>query len=201
MSIVIGLTGSIGMGKSTTGAMFTQLEIPVSGSDIEVHDLLSRDEALIREVAREFPEARGSGEIDRRKLGATVFEDPQKLRRLEEILHPQVLKRHRAFIQKNKHEKMVVLDIPLLFEAKFENLCDYTIVVKCDEETQRKRVLARPGMTEERFQKIQTQQMSPSEKAARGDYILETGEGKGHTFRELVKVLKSICEKEGVEYA
>lgn len=200
--IVIGLTGSIGMGKSTAANMLRDMGVPVHDSDAAVHELLAPGGAGVEAVAAMFPDCRDkdAGGIDRRKLGAAVFGDAGALRALESILHPLVREQQQSFIraQQRAGAAMVALDIPLLFETGAEARCDYTIVVSAPAAIQRQRVLARPGMTEEAFEKRLAQQMSDADKRARADFVVQTGIGMAHTRQELAQVLRTIKKQKGL---
>jgi dephospho-CoA kinase len=191
---VIGLTGSIGTGKTTTAAMFRRLQIPVHESDQEVHHLLKHDQDVIKEVAHSFPTCVLSGQVDRFALGNLVFETPRALKKLEDILHPKVRARHKAFIKKHQDlgTSVVVLDVPLLFEANYALMCDTVIVTTCPPDLQKERVLQRAGMTLEKFSQILKSQLSSIEKQQRGDSILDTSHGQPDAFRQLRLILKNI---------
>ena len=197
--IVIGLTGSIGMGKSTAANMLRDLGVPVHDSDAAVHELLAPGGAGVAPVRAAFAGVydKATGGIDRKALGRAVFGDPERLRALEGILHPLVQQSQQAFIRAQQRAgiKIVAMDIPLLFETGAEQRCDYTIVVSAPYEIQRQRVLARPGMTEEAFQQRLAQQMSDADKRARADFVVQTGIGLAHTRQELAQVLRTIKAK------
>lgn len=196
----IGLTGSIGTGKTTTAQMFRRLGVPVHESDQEVHRLLAQDRDVIQSVRSLFPTCLKNGQIDRLALGLIVFDEPHALRDLEALLHPKIRERHTAFIKTHSHQNtpVIVLDIPLLFEAGYEAMCDTIIVTTCTPSLQRDRVLQRPGMILEKFKKILDNQFSSVEKQQRGDFILETSYGRRDTFRRLRSILEKIrqdCEQ------
>ncbi len=192
--IILGLTGSIGMGKSETSKMFRRLGVPVFDADATVHDLMSRGGRAVAAVAAAFPGAVKDGAVDRVALGAQVFGKPDQLRRLEGILHPRVGALQRRFLMQSARQRlsMVVLDIPLLFEGRGEEHCDVTAVVSAPAAIQRQRVLARPNMTEEKFRHILKQQVADVVKRQRADFILPTGLGKHYTLR-YIKNLITIC--------
>lgn len=192
--IIIGLTGSIGMGKSTCGAMLEQCGVPVHESDHAVHDLLSGDDETIDAVIDAFPSL--SRPINRADLGAIIFHDKDKREMLESILHPRVQDRQNAFIkaQRAKGLKIVALDIPLLFETSAETRTDYTAVASAPFHIQSTRVLNRPDMTEDKFANILARQMPDSEKRKRADFILPTGLGKAETMKAIKKMLAAIKE-------
>lgn len=186
--IIIGLTGSIGMGKSTTASFFEQAGIPVTSADAIVHDLY-RSEA-VAPVEQAFPGVVSDGEIDRQKLSSRLMNDPAGFRKLEAIVHPLVRAREQAFVTaagRNGH-KACLLDIPLLYETGGEERVDKIVVVTCDPEIQKQRVLARPGMTEEKFAAILARQMPDAEKRARADYVIDTGLGL-EAARQAVKTV------------
>jgi dephospho-CoA kinase len=175
--IIIGLTGSIGMGKSTTAKMFAEAGIPVNDADAVVHDLY-RGEA-VGPVEHAFPGTVKEGVVDRQELSRRLAGDPAALRRLESIVHPLVRKREADFLAQHRalNSDMVLLDIPLLFEAGGEARVDVIVVVTCDPQIQRERVLARPNMTEEKLDMILSRQMPDAEKRKRADFLVDTGHG------------------------
>ena len=165
--IILGLTGSIGMGKSTAAVTLKRLRVPLFDADRVVHRLLAPGGAAVDPVARLFPDVRGAkGGIDRSLLGRRVFGDAEALSWLERIIHPMVEEREKKFISyaRARREPIVVLDIPLLFESGSERRCDYVLVVSAPRLVQRQRVLRRPGMTEERLAVILSNQMPDREK-------------------------------------
>jgi dephospho-CoA kinase len=172
---ILGLTGSIGMGKSAVAAMLRRSGVPVFDADAAVHELQGAGGALIGPIEREFPGTTGPGGVDRAKLGAAVFGDPAALGRLEGIVHPAVAEMRRAFLADNEAAPLIVFDIPLLFEKTGGAGLDAVAVVSAPAETQRERVLARPGMTPERFEQILALQVPDAEKRARADYVIDTG--------------------------
>ena len=203
--IVLGLTGSIGMGKSTAAAMLRNLRVPVHDSDACVHDLLSVDNPAHFHVAAAFPYYeypqiydRKTKGINRKALGAVVFADDAKRARLEAVLHPMVRQSQMDFIRActAKGVDIVCLDIPLLFETGAEHRVDYTIVVSAPAFLQAQRVLARPGMDEARFAAILARQMPDAEKRRRADYVVNTGLGRARTMKELKQVLRNLREIE-----
>ncbi|MEX0345690.1 MAG: dephospho-CoA kinase [Rhizobiaceae bacterium] len=175
--IILGLTGSIGMGKSTTAKMFAEAGIPVSDADSIVHELYSGRAAPLIEAA--FPGTVEAGTVDRTRLSKAVLADKAALQKLEAIVHPLVAEERDKFLNQHRSagEKLVVLDIPLLFETGGEKLVDKVVVVTADEAIQRQRVLERPGMTEEKFNSILTNQVPDAEKRSRADFIIDTGLG------------------------
>ncbi|MCF6124417.1 dephospho-CoA kinase [Mesorhizobium sp. M7A.F.Ca.CA.001.07.2.1] len=175
--IVLGLTGSIGMGKSTTARMFADAGVPVHDSDEAVHRLYAGKAAPLVEAA--FPGTTLAGVVDRAKLGARVLGDAAALKRLEAIIHPLVRADADAFLAKHRNasESIAVLDIPLLFETGGRNRVDKVVVVTAPAETQRERVLARPGMTEEKLASILAKQVPDAEKRRQADFVVDTGRG------------------------
>jgi dephospho-CoA kinase len=190
--IVLGLTGSVGMGKSTAAAMLRRLGIAVHDADASVHRLLGPGGAAVPFVEAAFPGTSGPVGIDRRELGRRVFGDPAALRRLEGILHPMVQAEERAFLLRmaGRHAPLVVLDIPLLFETGGERRCDAVLVVTAPAFLQRARVLARPGMTRERLAAILGQQMADQEKRRRADFVVPTGLGRAVTLHRLAAIVR-----------
>lgn len=193
--IILGLTGSIGMGKSTTAAMFAEEGVPVNDADQVVHDLY-RSEA-VAPVAELFPDAIVGGAVDRQLLSANLAKNPAKFRELEAIVHPLVRAREKAFLdrQRDLGQELVVLDIPLLFETGAQDRVDRVIVVSCDPEIQRARVLARPGMTEEKFQLILARQVADSEKREKADYVIDTGHGLDTARAQVRTIVRELREQ------
>ncbi|TPN25657.1 dephospho-CoA kinase [Mesorhizobium sp. B2-3-3] len=175
--IVLGLTGSIGMGKSTTARMFAEAGVPVHDSDETVHRLYAGKAAPLVEAA--FPGTTSAGGVDRARLGARVLGDAAALKRLEAIIHPLVRADADAFLARHRNagESIAVLDIPLLFETGGRNRVDKVVVVTAPAEIQRQRVLARPGMTEEKLASILAKQVPDAEKREMADFIIDTGLG------------------------
>ncbi len=196
---VIGLTGSIGMGKSTAAAMLRRLGLPVHDADAAVHRLMARGGAAVAAVAAAFPGVERDGAIDRALLGARVLGDPAALRRLEGILHPLVRQEARRFLalQARLRRPLAVLDIPLLFETGGERLCDAVIVVSAPPFIQRARVLRRPGMTEARMRAILDRQLSDAEKRRRADFVVQTGLTKAHSLRQLAAIVRLLRSGRG----
>ena len=193
--IVLGLTGSVGMGKSTAASMFRQLGVPVHDSDAAVHRLLAPGGAAVPAVAAAFPGVTDKqGGIDRGTLGARVFGDGRALKRLERILHPFVRRSQARFLKQARARRvpLVVLDIPLLFETGGEKRCDAVVVVWAPPWVQRARVMARPNMTEGRFRAILAKQMPDREKRRRADYIVPSGVGRAVTYRRLMRLVRTL---------
>ncbi|MFA5593009.1 MAG: dephospho-CoA kinase [Micavibrio sp.] len=197
--IILGLTGSIGMGKSTAAKMLKIMGVPIHDSDHAVHKALAPGGEAFEEVAAAFPAAWDSKNriIDRGKLGALIFADAEAKRKLEAILHPAAQRSQLDFIRamERKGKAIVCLDIPLLFETGAEARMDYTICVTAPPAIQKRRVMKRPGMSAEKFDAIVQSQMPDAEKQARADYVVETGKGYSHAFFRLWKILKEIKKK------
>lgn len=175
--IVIGLTGSIGMGKTTTAKLFAEEGVPVLDSDEVVHGLYRAEAVPLIESA--FPGTTVSGTVDRRKLADVLRENPANFTRLEAIIHPLVRRRQDVFLAEAAKDgrQFALLDIPLLFETAAESRVDKVVVVSCAPEIQRERVLSRPGMTQEKFEMILARQMPDAEKRRRADFIVDSGNG------------------------
>ena len=174
MSFRLALTGSIGMGKSTTAAMFRELGVPVWDADETVHRLYAPGGAAVAPVGQIVPEAIRNGAVDRQALRIALKSDPDLLRRLESVVHPLVAADRAAFCHEHAAAPLVLLDIPLLFETGGEASVDAVLVVTTDPETQAARVMARPGMTEDLFHQILSRQVPDAEKRARADHVIET---------------------------
>lgn len=192
--IILGLTGSIGMGKSTTAQMFTECGVPVHDSDATVHALYSGRAAPLIEEA--FPGTVVNGVVDRTLLSPHVLGKPDAMKRLEKIVHPLVREEEIKFLDKARAEgrSVVVLDIPLLFETNGDERVDRSVVVTADPDVQKQRVLARPGMTEERFNAILTKQMPDAEKRRRADFLIDTGLGMESARQSVQTILKAVTE-------
>lgn len=186
---IVGLTGSIGMGKSTAAKMLRRMRVPVHASDEAVHKLLGKDGKAVARVAKLYPPSHNkrNNSIDRKVLGAAVFADKQLLKKLEAILHPLVRAEERAFLKwcKQSRRQVVVLDIPLLFETGAETRVHEVMVVSAPKAIQKKRVLSRKGMTAQRFQIILKHQMPDAEKRKRADIVIPTGRGLAVTRAHL----------------
>jgi dephospho-CoA kinase len=190
--IVLGLTGSIGMGKSTTAGLFRALGVPVNDADQVVHDLYQTTAVAPIEAA--FPGVVQGGTVDRARLSAALSKDPSSFKTLEAIVHPLVREREAAFLseQARLSKPLVVLDIPLLFETGGESRVDRVAVVTCDPDIQRARVLARPGMTEEKLALILSRQMPDREKRARADYLIDTGHGLEVARQRVEEIVRDL---------
>ena len=196
--IVLGLTGSIGMGKSTAAATLRRLGVPLFDADLAVHRLLAPSGAAVPVVSAAFPGvATEDGGIDRALLGQRVFTDPAALKRLEAILHPMVAAEERRFLARSKARRvpLVVLDIPLLFETGAERRCDYVLVVSAPALVQWQRVMRRAGMTEIRLNSILRKQMPDHRKRRRADFVVQTGGSRGLTLRRLKSIVRLLRKR------
>jgi dephospho-CoA kinase len=189
---IVGLTGSIGMGKSAVAAMFHGLNVPVFDADAAVHQLQGPGGALLPAIEAAFPGTTGPQGVDRPKLGAAVFGNPEAMKRLEAIVHPAVGAMRGAFLKANSDRPMVVFDIPLLFEKGSQDQVDAVIVVSASPEAQRARVLARPGMTEEKFEQILKLQVPDAEKRARANYVIDTGTSLAETRHAVAQLVHKL---------
>lgn len=199
--IRIGLTGSIGMGKSAVSAMFASMGVPVFDADAEVHRLQGAGGALVQEIEVRFPGVMGANGIDRQKLGAKVLGHPAELRALERIIHPAVYRARQSFLRRHRVRDMVILDIPLLFEKSrkraFKKQADIIVVVSAPPWMQRKRVLKRPGMTAARLKQIRKLQVPDHIKRAKSDHIISTGCLKHQTRRAVRRLITCLGAKKG----
>ena len=185
---ILGLTGSIGMGKSSVAAMFKAAGVPVFDADAAVRRLQGPGGALLPAIEAAFPGSTGPEGVLRETLGARVFADPAELARLEAIVHPAVAAERQAFLIEHGSEPLVVFDIPLLFEKGGHEAVDAVAVVSAPAEVQRARVLARPGMTPEKFAHVLSLQTPDADKRARADHVIDTGTSVRET-EEAVKAL------------
>jgi dephospho-CoA kinase len=190
--IVLGLTGSIGMGKSTVAAMFADEGVPVFDADSAVHRLQGPEGALVERIEAEFPNTTGPEGVDRGALAERVLGEPEALRRLEALVHPAVAREREAFLAEHEAAPLVLLDIPLLFEAGGFEQVDRIVVVSAPPEVQRERVLGRPGMTSEKFEQILARQLPDEEKRARADFVISTAGPKEETRRAVRRILACL---------
>lgn len=190
--LIVGLTGSIGMGKSTVAAMFEAEGVPVFDADAAVHILQGPGGALLEAIEAEFPGSTGAAGVDRAKLGAQVFDDGEALARLERIVHPAVAEMRAEFLLEHAGAPIVVFDIPLLFEKGGETQVDVIVVVSAPAATQRERVLARPGMSAKKFAHILSLQVPDAEKRARADHVIDTGSTLAQTRQEVAKLVEQL---------
>jgi len=190
--IVIGLTGSIGMGKSTAANMLRRLHVPGSDADAIVHDLIGPGGAAVKAIGSAFPDVVSSGIIDREALGGAVFGELAALKRLEKILHPLVEDVRDQFIKRSRRDRtrVVALDIPLLFEVKADELCDATIVISAPPFVQAGRVLVRPNMSRKKLNDILARQMPDLEKRRRATFVVPSGNGRRATLQALARIVK-----------
>lgn len=197
MTFVLGLTGSIGMGKSATAAILRRLGVPVHDADAAVHALYRGRAAAL--VAEAFPAAMRDGVVDRAALGAAVLGDPGRLQALEAIVHPLVREEEEGFLRRAAAAgaPLAVLDIPLLFETGGEARCDAVLVVTAPPDVQRARVLARPGMTEDRFRQILGKQMPDAQKRGQAHFLVDTSRGFASAEAQLRTILASLAGRPG----
>ncbi len=190
----LGLTGSIAMGKTTVLGMFALRGIPVFDSDAEVRKILQNSARLKKAIRASFPGAFDGAEVDRKRLAKIVFSDDMKLRQLENLIHPHIMRRIRIFmnLHRQKNTPLIVLDIPLLFETGSANVLDGVAVVSAPEAVQKKRALARPDMTKLRLSVILHRQMPDAEKRKQADFIIPTGGSLRETTAEVDSLIKRL---------
>lgn len=193
--LLIGLTGSLGMGKTETAKMFASLGIPVYDADAAVHSLYAPCGEAVEPIAAAFPGVVKDGAVDRTALSAALAHDPGGFARLEAIVHPLVAKKQREFIAAHLDAALIVFDIPLLFETGGDRRMDVVVVVSAPPEVQRARALARPGMTEEKLGAILARQMPDFEKCTLADYVVDTGEGLAHAREQVRKIVDELIAK------
>lgn len=197
MTFVLGLTGSIGMGKSTTAQLFVQRGVPLHDADAAVHSLHRGRAAAPIEAA--FPGTVIGGAVDRVRLGAAVLGKPEALRRLEAIIHPLVREEEEAFLARCRRQgaELAIIDVPLLLETSGEARCDAVLVVTAPAEVQRERVLARPGMTAEKLDAILSRQMPDAEKRRRAHFLVDTSRGLMAAERQVGSILMALAGRPG----
>lgn len=188
----LALTGSIGMGKSTVAAMFSKAGIPVFDADAVVRRLQGPGGALVKRIEKRFPGTTRSGAVDRGKLSNRVVGHPEELAALEAIVHPAVHHERTRFIVENGDAPALLFEIPLLFETGGDEAFDKIIVVSAPPDVQRARVLARPGMTEEKFQALLARQVPDEEKRGRADFVIDTGGDLSTTERQVSEILSCL---------
>jgi dephospho-CoA kinase len=195
--LLIGLTGSIGMGKSETAKMFAKLGIPVYDSDAAVHRLYEPGGAAVDKIAEAFPGTVHDGRVDRAALSKQLAGDEAGFKKLESIVHPLVAKENRKFLARAMEDgaEMVVQDIPLLFETGGHTRMDAVVVVSAPADIQRTRVLERPGMTPEKLDQILSRQMPDAEKRAKAHFVVETDKGLDHAFAQVEAIVKALKAK------
>jgi dephospho-CoA kinase len=189
---ILGLTGSIGMGKSAVAAMFRALTVPVFDADAEVHRLQGPNGALLPQIEAAFPNTTGPDGVDRPKLGAAVFGHPEALKRLEAIVHPAVAQARASFLEHHAAAPLIVFDIPLLYEKGGWQTVDGVAVVSAPAAAQRERVLARPGMTVAKFEAILALQVPDSVKRSRADYVIDTGVAVEETAKAVGELVQGL---------
>jgi dephospho-CoA kinase len=192
--IILGLTGSVGMGKSSASRVLHRIGVPVHDADAAVHHTLTKDNAAIARIAAAFPEAVSPEGIDRRRLAALALYDAQAHRFLEAILHPSVWSSVRRFLmhQARLRRSVVALDVPLLFETGAELLCDAVINVSAPPFIQRSRVLRRPGFDQAKLQAVLSKQLPDSQKRRRADFVVPTGLGHRNTLRVALAIVRLV---------
>lgn len=195
--ITLGLTGSIGMGKSTVAAMFADEGVPVFDADAAVHRLQGPEGALVAQIEKAFAGTTGPQGVHRTALADLVLGDPDQLARLEAIVHPAVAAERAAFFAVNADAQLVVLDIPLLFETGGEALIDKVAVVSAPYDVQRARVLARPGVTAARFESILARQMPDADKRARADFVIDTAISPDRTRQQVRRIVACLTGGSG----
>lgn len=190
--VILGLTGSIGMGKTVAAGHFRRLGVPVHDSDAAVHKLLGPGGGAVDAIEAAFPDTVRDGRVDRKVMASRVFGDDAALQRLEAIVHPLVRQQTRRFLaqQARRGAALVVLDVPLLFETDSERRCDAVVCVSAPAFVQRARVMRRPGMTAERFEAILARQIPDAEKRRRADFVIRTGLGRGHGLRQIYHIVR-----------
>ena len=193
MTLLLGLTGSIGMGKSTVARMFADEGVPVFDADAAVHKLQGPEGALVDEIEAHFPGTTGPEGVNRPALAERVLGEPAQLRRLEALIHPAVAKARHEFIAAHADAPVILFDIPLLFEAGGVNQVDKVAVVSAAPDVQRERVLARPGMTPGKFEKILARQLPDSEKRARADFVIPTDVTLDETRASVRRILACLA--------
>ena len=199
--LVAGLTGSIGMGKSTVAGRLRALGIPVCDADAEVHRLY--EGAAVPAVEAAFPGTTADGKVDRQKLAAALLAEPGKFKRLEAIVHPLVFEAEREFLRREASSgaPMAVLEIPLLLETGGERRVDAVIVVSALAEAQRVRVMGRPGMSLEKLEQMLSRQMSDADKRAKADFVVDTGGTFEETYAQVDRIVESLKGRPPAAYA
>jgi len=193
---ILGLTGSIGMGKSAVAAMFAGLDVPVFDADAAVHELQGPGGALVGAIEEAFPGTTGPSGVDRQKLGPLVLGQPEQLARLEAIVHPAVAAMRTGFLAAHADKPLVVFDIPLLYEKGGWRTVDAVVVVSAPAEVQRERVLARPGMTPEKFEAILKLQVPDADKRARADFVIDTGTSLAETRHAVQRLAHELSSRD-----
>jgi dephospho-CoA kinase len=191
---ILGLTGSLGMGKSTTAAMFAGEGVPVHDADAAVHELYERE--AVKAIEAAFPGTTVGGKVDRDKLGQSALGDDAAMKKLEQIVHPLVRQAEQRFLADAERSgaPVAVLDIPLLFETGAQARCDAVAVVSAPADVQRARAFERPGMTEQKFQAILAKQMPDADKRVRADFVVDTGQGFEHARAQVRDILRQVAK-------
>jgi dephospho-CoA kinase len=192
---VIGLTGSLAMGKSETARLFAEEGIPMHDADAAIHKLYGKGGAAVEKIAAVFPQAVKEGAVDRKMLSGLVADNPDALKKLEALVHPIVAAERAAFLKARRDEEIVLLDIPLLFETGAESVLDAVVVASAPSDVQRARALARPGMSEAKFAALSSRQMPDVEKRARAHFVIVTDKGVEHARQQVKMILAAIREK------
>jgi dephospho-CoA kinase len=190
--VVVGLTGSIGMGKTTTACLFEEAGVPVWDADAAVHRLYGPDEPGTRAIARLAPGVVGAAGVDRAALREAIAADPDLLARVESAVHPLVAADRAAFVEANRDAPLIVLDIPLLFETGGEAEVDAVVVATAPSAVQRERVLARPGMDEAQFERILLRQVPDAEKRRRADHVVRTDQGVDRARQAVLSIIGEL---------
>jgi dephospho-CoA kinase len=201
MMLVVGLTGSIGMGKSKVAARFRALGIPVCDADAEVHRLY--EGAAVAPIEAAFPGTTAGGKVDRQKLGLAVLDRPDRIERLEAIVHPLVIDAERRFLRAEaaKGEAMAVLEIPLLLETGGEARVDVVVACSAPADEQRERVMQRQGMSPEKLEQLLARQMPDAEKRGRAHFVVDTGGTFAETDAQVDRIVESLRDRQGTAYA
>lgn len=199
--LLVGLTGSIGMGKSTVAGRFRDLGVPVIDADALVYELYENE--AVKPIEAAFPGATTDGKVDRAKLSQALMADPAGFKRLEAIVHPMVQAKERAFLKHHADAggAMAVLEIPLLMEGNGDARVDVTVVVSAPYEVQKQRVLERPGMSEDKFNQILSRQVPDEEKRRRADFVVDTGQSVEATFGEVDAIVAALKIRKGTAYS
>lgn len=198
--LIIGLTGSVGMGKSTVAARFRERGVPVCDADALVHELYEGE--AVASIGAVFPGVITDGKVDRQKLSAALLADPSGFKRLEDIVHPLVQAAERDCLRAASAcgSPIAVLEVPLLFETGGEHRCDVTVVVSAPAEIQRQRVLSRPGMTPAKLDAILARQIPDADKRKRADFIVDTGTSIEQTLAEVDKLIDTLMARKGLAF-
>jgi dephospho-CoA kinase len=191
----VGLTGSIGMGKSETAKMFAQLGVPVYDADAAVHRLYRQGGAAVAPIEAAFPGTVKNGAVDRAELSKYVTGNPDQTQKLTAIVYPLLAKERAQFLEDTRDADLILFDIPLLFETKGEGAMDAVVVVSAPAHIQRERVLARPGMTEEKFAYLHSRQMPDVEKRAKAHFVVVTDQGLAHAFDQVETIVAALKDR------